>query len=904
MAWLVCTGLASAELVVSEEAPSCEPVVDACVEKHLKYGEELVKRRENDAAGEFLDNLLLTIPHSIADEIVASIHVARSAVDYRNEDMRAVAYRAEQALALTQGLTSVVRANAIGLQVIVLSGQGLAADTLVWLEEELSLRRRLPVDEANLPNALINVAITYAELGHLATAEEYLQEALENAKKYDPRAHTLNLIRLNLGYVYGQSKEYARAAEVFQDVVTERRKTEPGSMSLANALSNLGQMQFELHLMDDSLASLTQAKVIQQKHGPLSISMARTQVGLGRIAAYNGNYSASVKHALLASKIVAVEAPNSLYTIISDSAVGRPVVLDSLANRTDIESAVKLLVTTKKLAQRISPCSGEFADVLYLLGKGHQRMGDVDEALLNLQNATEVLDCQYTLIGEGLFSRAIYAAAFEDLYKSLADLKIELGQPLAALQTIEHYRARTYVDSLNLGLLLEGSIAGENYLTQRQELREQSEIVMTKLQQLSPRDEDLSRVLDLQAQLASFIAQDQDLIAALLSREPRFKGLLPRLSQLSSELSGKLAVDERLVYFLLGDSRSSAIVFGANIEQTISHHWLPSRAVIEAQTDRLRILLQNPHSGIADYEEAAKALWRSLFKPLETSLKGVGSLVIVPEGRLFFTPFAALMDEKRGEYLIERFGISMERSLAGLRDSGSGAERGRNNLEPLRFAGFAYGGSKAVDSEKESLLPHAAEEVQMAASFLEYQPQLFVDSRATESALKALTNFDILHFATHAVVDMGDPMRSYISLAADDSEDGQLMFAEIVNEVNLQGQFVVLSACETAKGPLLAGEGVIGMAKAFSFAGAEGVVGTLWPVVDSSTSELMSHYYKALAKGFTPVKALAVSQKRLLAADERGATGWFSQLWQKIAGPNESFNHPYYWAPFVVMDVR
>ncbi|HET8633987.1 MAG TPA: CHAT domain-containing protein, partial [Gemmatimonadales bacterium] len=140
---------------------------------------------------------------------------------------------------------------------------------------------------------------------------------------------------------------------------------------------------------------------------------------------------------------------------------------------------------------------------------------------------------------------------------------------------------------------------------------------------------------------------------------------------------------------------------------------------------------------------------------------------------------------------------------------------------------------------------------------------------ASEAFLKRadLAQFDVIHFATHALVDEARMDRTALALAPGDGEDGLVTPSELAG-LHLAARLVVLSACETAGGKLLQGEGVAGLTAPLLAAGAQVVVATKWRIGDESTGRMVDDFYRALAHG-QPVGAALRSAK--LAAIRRHA---------------------------------
>ncbi|MFO0575400.1 MAG: CHAT domain-containing protein [Polyangia bacterium] len=330
---------------------------------------------------------------------------------------------------------------------------------------------------------------------------------------------------------------------------------------------------------------------------------------------------------------------------------------------------------------------------------------------------------------------------------------------------------------------------------------------------------------------------------------------------------------------------------------------------------------------------AAHALYQKVFAPLVPRLGAARKLYLSPDASLNLIPFAALHDGKR--YLLDApyqiMYLSSGRDL--LRGSlGQAAE------PPFVLADPDYGlaavaaatpeRARTMDSKTRSLyeglggltpLAGARSEGTLLGSLLGSRPLL--GAEATEASVRQVRAPALLHIATHGLF-LGDPgvgegrssllklgrpqpaamdqilgrskdhslSRAAVVLAGaahaaeapDVSVDG-LLTAEEARSLNLFGtQLAVLSACDTGRGSVKAGQGVYGMRRAFFVAGAETVVMSLWPVSDPGTQSLMERYYRLLL-------------------DKRTPRGRVSALSEAMKGVKTERPHPYYWAPFVAI---
>jgi CHAT domain-containing protein len=164
--------------------------------------------------------------------------------------------------------------------------------------------------------------------------------------------------------------------------------------------------------------------------------------------------------------------------------------------------------------------------------------------------------------------------------------------------------------------------------------------------------------------------------------------------------------------------------------------------------------------------------------------------------------------------------------------------------------------------------------------------RVFLGAEARERNLKTedISAYRFVHFATHGYFDEAQPARSGLVLAqqAGDTDDGILQAREIFR-LRLNADVVTLSACQSGLGKLLAGEGVMGLSRAFFYAGAQSLVVSLWNVNDAATAELMKVFYTHLKAGVARDEAMRRAKLAL------------------AKGPNRAWRHPYFWAPFVFL---
>jgi CHAT domain-containing protein len=181
-------------------------------------------------------------------------------------------------------------------------------------------------------------------------------------------------------------------------------------------------------------------------------------------------------------------------------------------------------------------------------------------------------------------------------------------------------------------------------------------------------------------------------------------------------------------------------------------------------------------------------------------------------------------------------------------------------------------------------LPYTREEVNEIAKLFSPDARsvyLGAGARAETVSSETLDRYRCIHFAMHGLFDEAHPGRSGIALTAGATDDG-ILRVDAITALRLRADVVTLSACNTGLGKLVSGEGMLGLVRAFLYAGASSVNVSLWSVNDAATAALMRNFYRNLSQSVPPAEALRRAKISLLHQD--------NPLWR----------HPHYWAPFVL----
>ncbi|MGH9604881.1 MAG: CHAT domain-containing protein, partial [Terracidiphilus sp.] len=301
--------------------------------------------------------------------------------------------------------------------------------------------------------------------------------------------------------------------------------------------------------------------------------------------------------------------------------------------------------------------------------------------------------------------------------------------------------------------------------------------------------------------------------------------------------------------------------------------------------------------GLAD-----KRNWRELYglliRPVAKYLPQTGSLLTVePHGPLLLLPFAALMDE-RGQYLIERFQMNYLPALS-LFPYVEQQEKRATKLKP-NFLLIADPDRVPLDPRGKRLpaLPGARREVAKIAQRLPAREVTLLVGRQAQKrrVARELPDATVIHFATHAILDSRSPSKSYLALGAGGVEGGTKgrLTAAQVYSLHLHANLVFLSACRTGMGEVT-GDGVVGLTRAFFYAGAASLVVSLWDVSDETTVRLVPDFYRYWLQGYGKSQALREAQLHLL-RELRAGRIRMRTPYGRYALPED----PVLWASFVL----
>ena len=575
----------------------------------------------------------------------------------------------------------------------------------------------------------------------------------------------------------------------------------------------------------------------------------------------------------------------------------------------DLANARLALQESLELRRRMRDGRGEaialqhLARVDLLAGDAPTARGRLEEALRLIEGARTRIsspDLRSTWLGN---VRAIHEGYVETLM-ALHRREPGAGWDARALEASELSRARSLLDLIaESGTdIRQGAdpqlLARERSLRDRLGARVEAQMRLLGTRSRSADGEDLAR------EIQELSMEYDDVRGRLRVASPRYAALTqPEPLDLRRIRSEVLDSETVLLEYALGAERSYLWIVGRDLFVACD---LPGQAAIEAEVRRARRVIGRRWSDRAD-REALASLSRTLLGPARPHLAN-RRLLFVADCPLHHVPFGALPDE-RGRPLVTTHEVVSAPSasvVALLRAAERARPRARRSVAVLADPVFdreddrvrAHGpAARTADVRLERAtrdfgfeggrLPRLAFTRREARSIQALAPasRVALDFEASRTAVQApdLKDYRFLHFATHGLLNDARPELSGLVLSLVDSKGRPtrgLLTAPDVFNLDLGADLVVLSACRTALGREIRGEGLIGLTRAFMYAGAPRVVASLWPVDDLSTSKLMKSFYEGMLgpRKLRPAAALRRAQAEM-ASDAR-------------------WNAPYFWAGF------
>jgi CHAT domain-containing protein len=782
-----------------------------------------------------------------------------------------------------------------------------------YLTQALSILQ-VTRDETTEAIVLHNLGWYHQLLGEYSTSGNYYRRALR-VEDDAFRANTLN----NLGRLNASLGDFEAAQEYMQRASSECERHGDGRCK-AETLVNLGSLLLQQRQADAARdrfnAAVTTIEGMQN-----DVWRAKALLGLASVAP---NPSAPEVGARIQTAIALVRRLKDR-RIEADG-------LQALGNWYKARNVVSLAKTTYEEALALQQATGEMegqAQVLLAIAGLLRDSGDLEHALAHVERAIETRESLREQVARPDL-RSTYLATTQEYYDLYVDILMALHArtPLAgydrkALQASERARARGLIEALAergsdiLGRSNPDLVERERALRRKLNARDQ------RLRTLAGEEGNFERKVKAEQELSATLGDLRELQGEIRSHDPRYAELTHPPELDVKALQQQIDDDSVLLEYWLGTKRSFVWVV---TNHSVSSHALPPGEAIESAARRYIATLtarpSNRQPGTATAvaeDEAGRVLGLALLAPLAKELQH-RRLIVVRYGALEYIPFAALplpsaagTNPTRLIQTHEIVNLPAATVLGSLRKARTRAPqktiaifadpvfsrddpRVRDALQPTadlnritRDDPTALQRS-AAESGLQSLrrLRYSRLEADAIAALVpagERLEALDFQSNRTTALGNDIAQFRFLHFATHGLLDSVHPELSGLVFSTVDERgrprDGLVRLHEIFG-LSLQADLVVLSACQTALGRDIKGEGLVGLTRGFMYAGAPRVIATLWDVDDRATAELMRRFYQHLLKE-RPTAAVSLRAAQL-------------SLMQ-----DPQWSSPYYWAGFILL---
>ncbi len=750
-------------------------------------------------------------------------------------------------------------------------------------------------DKDLLETVLNNIATHYISYGRYAEALEYLLKSIKIKEEIgitsDKRSVALRL--QNIGLIYRRQGRLEQALSYASKSLKLLEELDD-KFGIANLQNNIGVIYKSQGLYQEALAWFQKSLQLYEEI-KLKAGVARSLNNIGDVYRLQGRYSEALE--LLQKSLR-----------LREELTDRSAIILTLNNLGRLYQDQGKYAEMLEVSRRAASLGEEMNDPEELwkarerMGRALRALGQPAEARRNFLAAiTAIESLRHEVAGGGQQQQSFLESRLSP-WLGMISMLVSQQEYADALAFAEQSKARVLLDALSAGRMsLRQSLSPKERQTEEEQRLRLVSLNSQYTAELRRDKPDLARVAELKTKIEKARLEYEALETGLYVSHPELKvkrGEAPIIK--AEELTDLLpdAASVLLEYVVADDETYLFAVTKAagKPEAEVRVYKLPvKQEELAKQTEAFRGQLAGRDLG---FRARAAKLYELLLKPAEAELRGKTNLVIVPDNTLWDLPFQALLSGAK-RFLIEDAAIAYAPSLTALREM---MKRRKNRSEnsastTLLALGNPLLGRASVDraalvvrDEKLYPLPEAEQEVKaLSRLYGMSRSKVYIGAQAREDRFKSEAGqARILHFATHGMLNNASPMYSYLALAEGGAGEDGLLEAWELMQLDLKADLAVLSACETARGRIGAGEGMIGLSWAMFIAGVPSIVVSQWKVESAGTRDLMINFHRALISGpeagkAKPTKAQALQQAAL-----------------KLM-KNPETDHPFYWAGFVLV---
>jgi CHAT domain-containing protein/Tfp pilus assembly protein PilF len=829
---------------------------------------------------------------------------------------RGAAYEAAQtrALRIREKVAPGSSVHAESLQDIAFSSyfRGDLRRAVELQQQALAIHRQIDEAGSRVAYAINNLCGMEVTRGNLAVGEQLCEESLALSRGFEGEVGlTLGSGSLiNLGEIALQRGDFERAKQL-QLRALDLREQSAGSEGIGWNLSELGTVALRRGDYAEAEEYFRRAqKLLAAERRPNSGYEAAFKKQLAECAYGRGD--------LVGARALLREAASALGSLDPEGAQAAGIrddlgqVLTGLGEYTEAEQQLR---QARGMRRRHSPTSVETAESSHNLGLLLWKTGRLAEAEAELRRSIEDLEAQEAKLGGSEEDRSLFASEFADYYRDYLRLLIELKREEDAFLLLERFRAASFLRTLAQRDLGAPGEVPPDLERRRRAANAEYERTQQELAQLQPGTQATEIEAGL-ARLSDLRREKAEIAGEIRKASPRYGALrYPRALDLAAA-RGALDPGTLLLSYAVGRGRTYlfAIEASARGGSALSVFMLPAtEQALRESVDAFRRLIARSDAD-ADLATRSRALYSLLLQPAQTLIERSERLLILPDGPLHKLPWSALsrvLPGRKPSYLAEWKPIHTAVSatvyaelrrrrdsspregavvvaafgdptyppppptrLTTLRGEPDEPEEVRPSEDEVAEPGDAQLRSVARGGFRFEPLPKSRIEVTEIAALYSPKTAVYLGRDATEERAKTVSrDVPLIHFACHAVTNNRFPLDSALVLtipkeSRPGQDNGLLQAWEVFESVRIDADLVTLSACESGLGKEMAGEGLIGLTRAFQYAGARSVLASLWKVDDKATAELMTRFYGYLKAGKTKDEALRLAEIDLIRSAE------------------------------------
>jgi CHAT domain-containing protein/Flp pilus assembly protein TadD len=816
----------------------------------------------------------------------------------------------------SRGPGSLIEASLLNRLAYLAHRQGDPRRAESLLAEALQIQQRTAPGSWQVTTTLNNLGVLQINRWDLAAAEATFRQVLAQETAASPDSLDVAGTLDSLGEIARDRSDFAAAEDYVRRALTIRQKVAPEDDSAGRSWHALGGLLLDEGDAAGAEAAFRQGLALAERAHANPLEIAESLYAMGTAAI-------GQRHFAVAARFLRRALAD--YLKMAPSGRGFALTLDNLADAL-VElgrprQAEGYARQALKILSEIAPGSAMEATAYRDLAVIVRRRGRPAEAQRLYARALDALESQEERLGGSAQAVGGFAAIYSGYYREAIDLQVERGGAAAAFALLERFRAHQLLKLMaerSLATPAEASAALEE---ERRRLHAEYDGLLRQLAELSAGGAGDERA-ELHRRLRDVRTRQDDLATRLRAASPRLADLrYPRPLDLAAA-RGALDPGTLLLSYSIGLRRGLLFAVGPEPGAFRVYRLPQGAARLRDAVRRFRAFVEKGGTGAGRAAALRRAapLSAALLAPAAGPLRRARRLQVLPDGPLHFLPFAALAapaarpGAASGRFLVEALPIHTAASatvFAQLKEerrplSAAGDLQVRAFGDPAYPAALPALNVEAAEPALRSALrsglrldplPGSRAEVESLRALFPATARTYLGAAATEERAKAVgRDAAIVHFACHAVVDERSPLDSALALAIPQAprqgeENGLLQVWEIFEQMRLDADLVTLSACQTALGQEMGGEGLLGLTRAFQYAGARTVLASLWSVGDAPTAELMKRFYGYLKAGQPKDEALRHAQLDLLSGRAAAAVGGES-------------SDPFYWAGFELIGDR